>query len=384
MTSWPSAPLIRAPRNGQALAGAGVSWLAGPPRPAGARTRFGEVAWFREGLYQVAPHCYAWMVPNGSWGETNIGLIEGHGHSVLVDTCWDLRYTQEMLTAAQPIVERSPIEVVINTHADGDHCWGNQLFADRTIVATQACAHQMHHMQPRSLQALKSAGRLLRYLPVGGLHRFGHYMANMFSPYDFSGVSITQPQETFSGEKHLKVGGVDLVIAEVGPAHTDSDALVFVPERRVVYAADILFVGVTPVMWAGPVQRLINALQYLLTLEADIIVPGHGPLASRADVQAAIDYWDFAQTALNRGFQRGLTPLQAANAVLASTDFQSSVFAHWDSPERMLTNAYTLYRHWGAPLPSLPGKLGIMNIMREQASLAFAMGDAAPRVMHRY
>ena len=165
---------------------------------------------------------YAWKVPNGSWGETNIGLIECNGQSVLVDTCWNVQFTQEMLSFADAIVRPSPIEYVINTHAEGDHCWGNQLFADKTIIASHACVRQMRHTQPGSLHALKLGGRALRRLPLLGLHRFGPYMARMFEPYDFSGVHLTEPHEAFSGEKVIKVKGVDIVITEVGPGHTDA------------------------------------------------------------------------------------------------------------------------------------------------------------------
>jgi glyoxylase-like metal-dependent hydrolase (beta-lactamase superfamily II) len=44
-----------------------------------------------------------------------------------------------MLSFVADLVTQAPIDVVINTHADGDHCWGNQLFAGHEIVATHAC-----------------------------------------------------------------------------------------------------------------------------------------------------------------------------------------------------------------------------------------------------
>jgi cyclase len=360
-----------------------AEWLAGPQHAASGITRFGEASLFREGLYRLGHSSYAWMVPNGSWGETNIGLIECNGQSVLVDTCWDVKFTQEMLSSADAIVARSPIEYVINTHSDGDHCWGNQLFADRTIIASLACVRQMRETQPRSLHALKLGGRVLRRLPGLGLDRFGHYMTRMFEPYDFTGLRITEPRGTFSGEMVISVKGVDIVITEVGPGHTDGDAIVFVPSERVVYAGDILFVGCTPVIWSGPVEKLTAGLKRLLTLEADVIVPGHGSLATRADVQSMIDYWDFLQTALHRCFGAGMSPLEAARDVVFSPGFRTRAFAGWDSPERIVSNAHTLYRQWGANASPL-GKLQLMNLMRQQAGLAFALPEATPRVMRRF
>jgi cyclase len=357
-----------------------VEWIAGRSEAA-ALTRFGERPIFREGCYRVGSNCYAWMVPNGSWGETNIGLIECNGQSVLVDTCWDVRLTQEMLSFAGDVVARSPIETVINTHSDGDHCWGNQLFRDKTIIATNACIRQMRETQPHSLRALKLGGRVLRRLPLLGLDRFGHYMARMFEPYDFAGLHITEPREGFSGEKWIRVKGVEVVIMEVGPGHTDGDAIVFVPGVRVVYAGDIVFLGSTPVMWSGPVERLVEGLKRLLTLEADVIVPGHGPVGTRADVHGVIEYWDFLQTELRRRFSLGMSPLEAAREVVFSPAFRASAFAGWDSPERIVTNAYSLYRHWGAGVSPRPSPLGKVNLMRQQAGLAFDLPDAAPWTM---
>jgi len=64
---------------------------------------------------------------------------------------------------------------------------------------------------------------------------------------------------------------------------------------------------------------------------------------------------------------------------LFGADFARRPWAHWDSPERLLTSATTMYRHWGAKLTQLPGKLGPMNLMRQQAQLAFALSRVRAR-----
>lgn len=344
-----------------------VNFLAGPARH---RTRHGEPVQFREGLYKLSRDCYAWMVPNGSWGETNIGLIDCNGSSVLIDTCWDLHYTREMLAGLADIVQRSPIGMVINTHADGDHCWGNQLFADKPIIATHACMEQMRHLKPSSVMALQTGCHLLRHVPFGSVGAFGRYMGDMFRPYDFRGVRLTDPNHGFSGEYSMNVKGVDIVVMEVGPGHTDGDAMVYVPDQSAVYAGDIAFVGVTPVMWSGPLDNLVAALHKLLALKASVIVPGHGPLARPQDIDNILSYWEVIQEELYRRFQRDMTPLEAARDVLLGAMYRTSIYAHWCLQERIVTNAFTLYRHWGARLGNLPGPLGVMDILRQQAQLA--------------
>ncbi|MGQ0598856.1 MBL fold metallo-hydrolase [Aquabacterium sp.] len=357
-----------------------ATWLRGP---AATRTRFGEPLKYKGGLYRIAADTYAWMVPNGSWGETNLGLIDCRGTSVMIDTGWDLRCTREMLSACADITVRAPIEQVINTHADGDHCWGNQLFKGHPILATHACIHQMHHLQPRALNALYHGSSILRHLPVAGINQFGHYMHEMLRPYDFRGITMTDPTEGFSVQKTMNVKGVDIVITEVGPGHTDGDAVVYLPSRRVAYAGDILFVGVTPVMWSGPIDRLVAGLTFLKQLDVALIVPGHGPLATAAHVQDVLDYWHFVHEAIHARFKQGMPPARAAREVIFSPAFLRAPWARWDSPERLVTSAHTLYRHWGAPASSLPGQLAQMNLLRQQAMLAFDLPRATPLVMHQ-
>lgn len=333
-------------------------------------TRHGEPVQFREGLYQVSKSCYGWMVPNGSWGETNIGLIDCGGKSVLVDTCWDLHFTREMLKGMQPVIERSPIDTVINTHSDGDHCWGNQLFSDRNIIATQACVDQMHHMKPKSLSALKLGCKAMRHIPLASIDSFSDYMADMLAPYEFGGIHITDPTIAFQHEHTLCINGKDVVLYEVGPGHTSGDAIVYVPDESVAFAGDIAFIGSTPVMWSGPLENLVTALERLLSLNASIMVPGHGPLASRADIQKIIDYWHFVHEHIHQFFQQDMLPHEAANSVLKSRAFTESPYRNWSCAERLVTNAYTLYRQWGANLTTLPDPLGTLDILRRQAVVA--------------
>ncbi|MDF1763442.1 MAG: hypothetical protein P1U57_08545, partial [Oleibacter sp.] len=72
---------------------------------------------------------------------------------------------------------------------------------------------------------------------------------------------------------------------------------------------------------------------------------------------------------------------EAAYSIALSDDFQKREFAQWDSPERIVTNAWNIYREWGIEQDSLPGNLGSMNLFRHQAKLAFELPFASPSVM---
>ena len=81
---------------------------------------------YTTGLHELGDGCFAYLQPDGGWGWSNAGLVAGDGASLLVDTLFDLRLTQRMLEAMAPVTATAPIATLVNTHANGDHCYGNE------------------------------------------------------------------------------------------------------------------------------------------------------------------------------------------------------------------------------------------------------------------
>ena len=290
---------------------------------------------------------WAWLQPNGEWGESNAGLVAGEGEALLVDTLWDTALTGRMLTAFRR-ASGAPIRTLVNTHSDGDHVWGNQLVPEASIVSTAAAARVIGTETPAALERFRGTGRALRELGArtgaARLRSVGEYFEGMIAPYDFAGVRITPPTRTFSGELDLDVGGRAVKLIEVGPAHTAGDAIVLVPDARVIFAADVLFVGVTPVMWAGPLRNWLAALDLVLDADVDTVVPGHGPVCGKAEVEALRRYWVWLEAAVRPRLGRGMSVAEAAGDLVASDEFRAAEWAGWDLPERILINVATLDR----------------------------------------
>ncbi len=351
--------------------------------PSGAKkTRYGEVPRYDEGLYDLGQRVYAWMVPNGSWGESNAGLIVGDGEALLVDTLWDVKYTRAMLEAMRPLTHDAPIRTVVNTHADGDHWWGNQLLPEAAIYTSRASFDELLSVQPRSMLLLGRVGRMLSAVGAFGAGQVGHWFQNMVAPYDFQEVTPTLPSITFSGEITLDAGGREVQLIEVGPAHTHGDLMVYVPDAKILFSADVLFINSTPVMWAGPVDNWLSALDRILGMDVDIIVPGHGPITDKDGVEQVKGYWEYVKAEVAQRFAAGLSAKDAAHDIVLSDDFARRPFSSWNSPERMMTNVHTMYRHLSGRTdhPKVPE---LMNIMRKQALLAHQLPEAQPAVMRK-
>jgi cyclase len=315
-------------------------------------TLHGEEPRYERGFQSVAEDTWAWLQPNGGLGESNAGLVVSGGQALLVDTLWDLRLTRRMLDAARQIVDAPP-ETVVNTHSDGDHVWGNQLLPEARIVASATAKRLMPLDPPEELRKLQRAGRVLAAIgslpiPLIGTLDLGRLprlplrsLGRELAPFDWSEVELTLPTETFEGELQLEVGERRVRVIEVGPAHTEGDAVVWVPDVAVCFAADILFIGGTPITWAGPVAAWLAALERVCALGAKTYVPGHGPVCGQAEVDLLREYFEWVGAEGVSRLGRGIGPVKAARELLFDPDFESLPWASWGEPERLVVTLCT-------------------------------------------
>lgn len=332
---------------------------------------------FEGGLAEVGPGVHAWLQPNGLLGESNAALVVGAEESLLVDTLWDPRLARRMLDAMTPLTAEAPIGTVVNTHSDGDHWWGNQELPGAEIVATEAAADLMAAQSPAEMKrfrALAGALRLAGSAPIpyprrGEIASIAAYVSEALEPFAFGEVRLVPPTRTFTGELSLEVGGREVRLLEVGPAHTAGDLIVWIPDARIAIAADILFVGVTPIMWTGPLEGWVRALDRLLELGAERLVPGHGPVCGPNEVRRLIDYWDWLDQATGGRLDAGESPAVLARDLVLGEEIAGQGFADWLGPERALVSVRAIdARRRGVTKP--PGPREIVDAFFRMALLA--------------
>jgi glyoxylase-like metal-dependent hydrolase (beta-lactamase superfamily II) len=308
---------------------------------------------YSQGLKDVGNGLFAYLQPDGGWGWSNAGLIVDGDQSLLVDTLFDMNLTWEMLDAMRDAagVAGPDIGVIVNTHANGDHTHGNGCCPHAEIVSSKASAAEMESFGAAALAQMKQMA------PTMGTA--GAYFADIFAPFDFAGVQERLPTQTFSGRLDLKVGDRAVELIEVGPAHTAGDVLVHVPDSRTVYTGDVLFIESTPIMWAGPVSNWIEACDKIIAMDADVIVPGHGPITDNDGVQNVQSYLRYIDQEARKRFDAGL-PLKDAIHDIALGDFSS-----WGDAERIAVNVSTLYREYDGKLDQPGNPLELFALMAE-------------------
>ncbi len=312
---------------------------------------------YTKGLHDLGNGSYAYLQPDGGWGWSNAGLITTDEGALLVDTLFDLKLTREMLTemrAKVPAARR--IETLVNTHANPDHTFGNELVQGAEIIATTACAEEMDELQPATLATLMQN--------ASGMGAAGAFLLELFDVFDFTGITLTPPTRTFTGEISLTFGGREVRLIEVGPAHTRGDLVVYLPDDRTVFTGDILFAGGHPVMWAGPIANWIQACDRILEWAPETVVPGHGPITDGSSIERLKAYLTYISEETRKRFDAGMSAQEAAR------DIAMDAYADWGEGERLVANVAMLYREFGdESMPSdIISLLGMMATYRDSVS----------------
>src|ERR1700758_4039090 len=107
---------------------------------------------YTRGLKDLGNGMWAYLQPDGSWGWSNAGLLVDQDQTLLIDTLFDLKLTRKMLETMQRSVPAAArIKTPVNTRADGDHCFGNELETGADTIATEATLHEMSESAPELL-----------------------------------------------------------------------------------------------------------------------------------------------------------------------------------------------------------------------------------------
>jgi cyclase len=205
---------------------------------------------------EAAPGVY--MINGANGFSSNMGLLVGDDRVVLIDDGMAPISADLVATVAE--LSDRPIDFIVNTHVHGDHVGSNA-----TLAEDGALIFAHRNIRKRLVEDPSSAGG------VTGL-----------------------PVVTFADGVNFHVAGQDVRVRHIASAHTDGDAIVHLPGSNVIVAGDLHFNYLFPFIdldSGGTVRGYIDGQRKLLAMagEDTVIIPGHGDLASRADLQAAVD-----------------------------------------------------------------------------------------------
>ena len=258
-------------------------------------------------LREVSDGVFAYVQLDGSWGLNNTGFLVGGDGVVVIDTCFTERRSRAFLDAVRSVTDR-PLRTLVNTHHHGDHTHGNWLLPEATIVGHQLCREAV-------IQS-------------------GHAAFGLFPGVEWGEVPVTPPFLTFDERLHLYVDDLAVELTFMGPAHTTNDVAAWVPERKLLFAGDLVFNGGTPFVVMGSVAGSIAAVERLQSLGAETIVPGHGDVCGPEALQEQLDYLRFVQDLAGQVVSSDASVLEVARAA------DLGRFGEWHDTERIVGNLH--------------------------------------------
>lgn len=292
-------------------------------------------------LVEIGPDVYACLQEDKGLGTSNSGFVN-RGGGMVVDSFWDLPRTRELMRLYATVTD-DPARRLVNTHHNGDHAWGNQLFAEvgTEIIGHRLCAEYFtKEVAPELLQSLAEAEDL-----PPGLAAFGRALA----AFDFHGITLTPPGTLLDDDTTIDLDGTRADVLYVGPAHTPGDVVVHLPELGVLFTGDILFHQCTPIGWEGTFANWIAGLDRLVALAPETIVPGHGPLATVEGLVELKSYLEYVYAEARTSYDAGLATIDAAKKI------ELGRFGDWTEPERLAFQIDRAYREfagvpWNTPV----------------------------------
>jgi cyclase len=284
-----------------------------------------EGAW--AALHRIAP-----PAPD-AWAISNAGIVDLGDRTLVFDAFMTGAAAAELRSAAEAVTGRPP-EVVVLSHAHNDHAWGLGRFPEATVVSSARARSWLEAEGAAEVEEYREAAeeRVAFWLAAAlGDDPAAREGAAFSLPY-WQGVAATLPTlrlrlPDLAIECRLEIHGSDrrVEIVTVDRAHTDGDLVLLVPDQRLAFCGDLLFVGCHPYLGDGSLGGLRRALSLLEACGADRFVPGHGPVGWAGDVAALGSYLDdverlaaTGETAMPDAYRTwGLPGFFAANVAFA-------------------------------------------------------------------
>jgi cyclase len=287
--------------------------------------KYPDIPSWKTELRQLAPNVYAYTQATGPGVDnaslSNAGLIVGDDRLVAIDALGPPVHAKAFIAAAKKATGKS-FGRLVNTHHHRDHTNGNCFFLPAEIISHQFCR-----------QAVIDQG-----IPEHPYDNRPQWQDGM------NELKLAPPTMTFTDRMTYYYGGTLVELIFNGPAHTWGDVMVYIPQRKILFAADIAFFYVTPAGQNGHITRWIQAIDRIMGMDVDVIVPGHGPLGTKKELAETRAYLDLLAREVKKRYSAGMRPGQAA------ADIDMGRFAKWTNPERNVWNTIRLYAEFNGTL----------------------------------
>ena len=239
----------------------------------------------------------------------NTGIVIGDDAVLVVDAGLTPRMARDLVDTAKRLTPK-PIRYLVDTHHHGDHSFGNIGFAPFAASIGHANTRKALERDPKMAE-----GWAARYPEMAE---------------DLAEVVITPPVITYDQRLTISLGNHTVELRHFGPAHTDNDSVVAVPDAQVAFMGDLVCNGYNAVMSDGDSagwERALSAVEESWPVQR--IVPGHGATAGADALATQRAYLQALRAKLRELRASGVPAEQAQRELTAVPGFEHYLNPHW-------------------------------------------------------
>ena len=299
-------------------------------------------------LIELSEKIYAALHKEGGLGICNTGIIDMGEQTLVIDTTYTPVSAQDLKSTAEMLTTR-PVGMVMNTHHHKDHILGNQVFKPRAdIISSQNACDLIKEKTKDELQQLKYDFKERILLLKEDLKnerdpkKITEMSENIYFLMDlsaiFPNINPTPPNITFEEKISLYGTKRQAECSTFKHAHSPGDSVVFLPQEKILFCGDLLFAHKHPYMGSADVKGWIAALETIIDLEPETIVPGHGHLAKVEDLEQMKNYLQFIDQAVSEVLNKGEGKDKLEKISIPDE------FSTWEQPERFQENLGIVYQ----------------------------------------
>lgn len=252
---------------------------------------------------------YAAIHLPGGYAICNAGIVDLGNETLIFDTFLSPEAASDLFNISQELTG-NPVKYVINSHYHNDHIRGNQVFTpSATIISTVLTRELIEEREsvaileekeyaPQRLLAMreeydneKNHGKKEQMVMW-----VGYYEAMVRSHQN---LITTLPDSTFEDSLTLKGSERTMQLLEFRDGHTPSDLVMYLPEEKILFTGDLVFIGMHPFLADGSPEELVRILEELKALPLKQLVPGHGEAGTSKDIDRMIEYIEKMNLTIN-------------------------------------------------------------------------------------